>query len=467
MDIKPKKTKIVFKFLATYALLSLSLIFILAILMNSIFTNFAFESIRKEAKTVAENAAQEISGDDHSKLMTVNDMNSSIYNDIHNYLSNYPIANPSIEYIYTLKPTWKSINEWEFVIDAEEDGEPIGTQYDVSNCPEVINALSKSSADKVITTDKWGSWISGYAPVKDQFGASVAIVGVDISAERYYSMENTVKKVLAIFVLVSLILSIIFGFIGFIIFNSENKKIMRLLEIRSTDLRSEVKKRTSTIEAFVAMVVHDLRAPLVSFKWGIETLKDNPKKKQREEFLDEMAIRVDTMLFRVSDLLDVSKLETSKISLEKKKWSLLVVVRSVVKEFKPLAEEKGLKITTSLHQDVPQISFDKQRIYQVLENLISNSIKYTENGNIKVSVRLLKGGEKVRVEISDTGIGMLKRELEDIFTPFTSFARGRKKRMSTGLGLSIAKGIIDAHNGRIGVESKEKKGSTFWFELPL
>jgi signal transduction histidine kinase len=130
-----------------------------------------------------------------------------------------------------------------------------------------------------------------------------------------------------------------------------------------------------------------------------------------------------------------------------------------------VATEKGLDLAVDIDESIPRISFDKDRIVGVLTNLVSNAIKYTEKGNITISTK--QEDDTVRVAVQDTGIGIKAEDIKKLFQVFEQLDSTRdKKKGGTGLGLAISSDIILAHKGKIWAESKEGKGSTFYFTIP-
>ncbi|MDY6960179.1 MAG: ATP-binding protein, partial [Halobacteriota archaeon] len=139
------------------------------------------------------------------------------------------------------------------------------------------------------------------------------------------------------------------------------------------------------------------------------------------------------------------------------------VVRFSVEQVEQLVTSKGLFLTLDLPEESPMILVDKDRLAQVFVNLIENAIKFTKEGGIRIKVEELP--EEVEVSIIDTGIGVAPNDLEKIFEKFYQAENAVARTGSTGLGLSICKGIIEAHNGRIWAESKQGSGCTFVFRL--
>ena len=147
-------------------------------------------------------------------------------------------------------------------------------------------------------------------------------------------------------------------------------------------------------------------------------------------------------------------------------WGLInQVVQEVNNEMRILATERGLDLAVDIDENIPRISFDKDRIVQVLTNLVSNAIKYTGKGSIKIGTK--QEDDTVRVAVQDTGIGIKAEDIKKLFQVFEQLDSTRdKKKGGTGLGLAISSDIIIAHRGEIWVESKEGEGSTFYFTIP-
>ncbi len=215
----------------------------------------------------------------------------------------------------------------------------------------------------------------------------------------------------------------------------------------------------------VAIVSHDLRNPLSVVKMCASTLEVEP--------LPDAATIVDLartvhqsaewMNTIIQDLLDVARLESGKLVMRMEPVSLDAIVAEAVNFHQPLAEERGLRLESDLPADVPVVSVDALRISQVFTNLIGNALKFTERGGT-ITVRARRIDGRIVVSVVDTGRGIPDDDLPRLFDRFWQASRGDLKR-GTGLGLAIAKGIVEAHGGRIWVESRESQGATFSFTL--
>lgn len=227
---------------------------------------------------------------------------------------------------------------------------------------------------------------------------------------------------------------------------------------------------------FTAMMIHELRAPLTSIRSTMELLMeelDKITKDELQKYLSTVDLTSQTMLELVNDLLDVAKLEAGKFDVVCDEGDLTEAVADRIESVKPQAMEKNLKLTLETEEDLPKGYFDKIRIKQVLNNLFSNALKFTDRGEIKVRVAKEVIGERLTdlvVSIKDTGIGIDKEQFEGLFSKFKQLKAGRNKAglKSSGLGLYIAKGIVEAWGGKIWGESEGSgMGSTFYFTVPL
>jgi two-component system phosphate regulon sensor histidine kinase PhoR len=167
----------------------------------------------------------------------------------------------------------------------------------------------------------------------------------------------------------------------------------------------------------------------------------------------------------VSELIELTRIETGAAELNKEALDLNSVVKETLARLSPQLERKQLRISSILAADLPSVQADRERIQQVIGNILHNAIKFTSAGG-QISVSTAIAGKSVITSITDTGIGISKEDLVHIFERFFKADKSRTHEGS-GLGLAIAKHIVQAHNGKIWVESQEGRGSTFAFSLPI
>jgi len=259
---------------------------------------------------------------------------------------------------------------------------------------------------------------------------------------------------------------------------------------RDITLEKEIEKIK---EDFTSMIVHELRSPLDSIKKMVELLRSNEvKKAKREECLQMVYGSSSDMLELINNLLDIAKIEAGKFQILKQESDIKKTIESRVSFFAVSAKDANVKIESVFGKNIPDnIEFDPHTISQVLNNLVSNAIKFTkENGIILVQALLHKKGESLQKEVKEAGIkwfidkdilnipdslivavtdngsGIAPDQINKLFNKFIQAKSTFVEKQGTGLGLAIVKSIVDLHGGVVGVESVEGKGSTFYFTLP-
>lgn len=222
-------------------------------------------------------------------------------------------------------------------------------------------------------------------------------------------------------------------------------------------------------DEFMAMMVHDLRSPLSVIKSSADlilTEKDNLSVDQVTDLLNQMKTSSTKLLNIVTNLLDIAKIEAGKIELFIKPANINALLDEIYKYYFPQAKDHGVNIIADLDQNIKVVNCDIEKIGQVINNLMSNAVKYTEPGDtIFISSRLQKYG--VEISVSDTGKGIPDEDKAKLFNKFVQAIEHKKKnQVGTGLGLSIVKGIIEAHKGKIWIEDTKPHGAKFVFILP-
>jgi len=226
-------------------------------------------------------------------------------------------------------------------------------------------------------------------------------------------------------------------------------------------------RRLETVRRdFISNLSHELRTPLASLKALTETLQDgaldDPPAARR--FIDQIQIEVDALTQMVTELLELSRIESGRLNLDLKPVAPYDLLDSASRRMQVQAERAGLSLRVECADELPKIKIDTQRLEQLLVNLIHNAVKFTHSGGEIILGAEAVSGE-VRFAVRDTGIGI---PFEDVSRIFERFYRVDKSRTGsgTGLGLSIAKHIVEAHGGKIWAESLEGRGSTFYFTIP-
>ncbi|WHH59521.1 ATP-binding protein [Petroclostridium sp. X23] len=250
------------------------------------------------------------------------------------------------------------------------------------------------------------------------------------------------------------------------ILNNDNQTIGTVSVLQDITHMKEVEDLKSN---FISTVSHELRTPLTSIIMGAGLLLDgisgelNPGQKEIVEAMDEDGTR---LMAIVNDLLDLSKIESGKMYMNLQQTSIYALVESCINPLLDIAKEKGIRLFDLVSKDIPLIYLDSNKISYVMNNLITNALKFTDRGGeIKISAKV--ENQLLKVSVKDTGIGIPKEYHELIFEKFTQVESESKNQGGTGLGLAITKEFIKKHNGDIWVESEPGEGSNFIFTLPL
>lgn len=534
------------------------------------------ESLRKELMGIASLASAVVDAEKHEQITRPDQEGSSLYEEVRRPLKLITEANPDIDSIYTWRPTKKE-DVFLFVVDSEETKdrngngmiEPeeerahIGEEYDISIIPEVRKAFVGPSADREINCDKWGCWLSGYAPIKDKVGETVAIVGVDMDVENVVILEKDWQRILLVFLFFVLVFSLIF--ISIIrLFTRSIKKITKGIEefsknlnyrfqIKTGDefelianefnimaeqisqshreLEKRVQEKTARLQKankdlkktygallnisedlkeankkleetnkklreademrknFVSHTTHELRTPLNVFRWSIEMLRNEDLGKinlKQREVLDQVYQSNERLLTLVNDLLEVSRIDEVRLKVKIAPCQIEKIIDEAVGNLAVKIREKRFDFVWKKPAlPLPKVLADKDRILQVLLNILGNAVKFTPaSGKIEVSVLptnkiappavlkkygfVQKDKKYVLVSVSDTGLGIPKVEQKKMFTRFFRGSNVQKVQIEgTGLGMVIVFEIIKLHNGAIWFESEEGIGTTFYFTLPV
>jgi PAS domain S-box-containing protein len=252
------------------------------------------------------------------------------------------------------------------------------------------------------------------------------------------------------------------------------KSVVYSVVLRDITDQVELRKRLQTAvnarDDTVSVVAHDLRNPVSAVKMLSAALLQranaehfSAESSEQLTLIRQAALQMDRL---IQDLLDVTRVETGRLHLETTPLRAREVLDNALDTLRPLVSDAGLQLMEELPNDLPVVSVEEQRIAQVLSNLVGNSIKATpRDGRITVSAR--ESDAALRVSVSDTGRGIPADQIAHVFDRFWQSATSTIRSRGAGLGLPIARGIIEAHGGRMWAESEVGRGSTFYFTLPI
>jgi signal transduction histidine kinase len=221
---------------------------------------------------------------------------------------------------------------------------------------------------------------------------------------------------------------------------------------------------------FVSVITHELRIPMTSIKGYADLLRQGvagPLNEQQNEFIDVIRNNIERMSALVSNLSDISRLETGRLRLEPALIPLRLVVDKALSDLRPKISDKNQALEINVPESLPPAFADQNRVIQVLTNLIGNAWKYTPRGG-KIRIHAREHDRKLFVEVNDTGIGISQQDQTHLFDQFfRSEDPAVRDQQGWGLGLNVTKQLVELMGGEIGCQSSLESGSSFWFTLPM
>jgi signal transduction histidine kinase len=264
-------------------------------------------------------------------------------------------------------------------------------------------------------------------------------------------------------IIIVTVVGAIAAFLGFFI-NQINKDLKKEVDSKTIDLKKaneKLKKLDEMKDEFIGIASHELKSPLQPILGFAELAKSGDiDQKEAWDGVTELANKLQDL---ANAVLDVSKIESNRLKLQIEKIPINDSIMETINELK-IKLKIGVKIHESLDENA-DIEVDKIRFGQVIRNLLDNAIKFTPIGTIIVNTKVIQDENKVIVTISDSGLGIPKEILPNIFEKFVT--KGKSNQSGTGLGLFLCKGIIEAHGGKITARNNQEKGATFEFSLPI
>jgi len=297
--------------------------------------------------------------------------------------------------------------------------------------------------------------------------ALVILVG-----SQFFFVQNTTAYVLS-----GVTLALTLGFGYFLIQSVKNevrrKEELQMMADKLAVANDQLRKLDNAKTEFLSIASHQLRTPLTSVKGFVSLIIEGTYGEINDAVRDALTkvyASSERLIQLVEDLLNVSRIESGRMQFAFEKGDIGTMLKDLYENFMLVANNKSLYLDLKLPENpLPEIMMDPSKIREVFSNLTDNALKYTEKGGVTLKAESVEDGKTIRVTVSDTGVGVPKEEIQHLFK---KFSRGkdtsRLHATGTGLGLYVGKNIVDAHNGKVWVESDgEGKGSRFIIELPI
>lgn len=436
------------------------------------------ESIQKQLLGAARVLAQEVDADIHQTFSHPEQEGSEAYQNEIDRLERVKMAlDPAlmIKFVYTC--TLKG-DEIRFVLDTTPSGDldrdgrddkaHIMEHYETPS--DALREVFRTGVAKVDQTpyeDRWGTFLSGYAPILDADQGLVGVAGVDIELTEYELQLSGVLNVAVLSAVAALALSLLAG-IGVAAYHRRlQRSVGQLVKASEAALAAERAKSD-----FLAAMSHELRTPMNAVLGMTELLKDTSLTEQQQSFVTTVQSSGEALLDKITDILEFSQLDVGDFKVQQVPVDLKFIAEALRAQFETELEAKGLRFEVEIDPSARQPFLgDPTHLRQVLRQLLSNAIRFTNEGSITLKAKTGKTAENelmLDLTLADTGIGMSREQMEALFEPFSQADRSTTRRQGgSGIGLAICKRLCDGMRGELKVESELGKGSVFNVVLPI
>lgn len=444
--------------------------------------NLLTDNLRQRLLSIAITHAANIDYRDVEALQVEEDWEKPEWSRVVKNLKKTKSSNPNIVFMYIFRKKKDNAQEMEFVADAESinpyantdndsnndidangDGviEPEGPdqlQWPGQDYPsppeEAFLAYTGPLTNKDLYEDAYGQVLTGYAPIKDDAGNTIAVLGTDIKVDDFLIVT---RQTLYPFLLFILFLVIAIVILSAALIKLWNKRI---------EIFAEIDRQKDEL---LSIVSHQLATPVTSIRWQLEMMLDGDigkLTKEQKEHVESTRKVTANLVDLIGMILDVSRIQLGKMKVSKQELNLNEYFKELVSVIEPRAMEKKVKLIKNIPAKLPVAMLDKRLTNMTLENLLSNAVKYTPSGG-EVEFTVTLKGNMLSCVIRDTGCGIPEKDQSQIFGKLFRASNVRNAVDGNGFGLYVAKGAVESQGGHISFESKEGKGTTFYVELPI
>jgi signal transduction histidine kinase/FixJ family two-component response regulator len=476
------------------------------------------ETYRRSLCRIASAAAGVLDGDLHSRINHPDMIDGALYEEAIAPLRAMYARTEGVKYMYTAVRDGETIR---FVLDAAQPGDHDGDgvedraavwePYDEFE-PFMLKAFGTAAEPGIAIatqhpySDKWGTFMTGYAPLYNREGAQVGLVGVDMDASEFLYRLQRARLAALTGLAPGLAVSFIVGTLVYGIRRRAAASIQRLTEsqaalaasgmklaevyeqelqtnlILASTLRELEQQQTcaqaasQAKSAFLANMSHEIRTPLTAILGYCDVLRDDEQlaacPERRRELLDTIDAAGRHLLTIINDILDLSKIEAGRMTIETIDMGLIALVDEVVSILTPAAIKKGLQLDIVLLSPVPdRVVGDPTRLRQIIMNLLGNALKFTSAGTVTLCLQTISDSatQRLQIRVIDTGVGMSAAQASLLFEAFSQADSSTTRRFGgTGLGLAISRRLAQLLGGSVSlVRTAEGEGSEFLLDLPL